>query len=273
MHIFISFSSVDREVARRIEAALALRMPGVSFFLDEKGLTGGAYWTRRLGEEIERADVVLLLVGHRVGPWQQLEYDEALRLSRLTERGDRPRVIPVVMVDYAPGLPFLSTLHQIFTREPTSAESLIAIERALQEAGAGEPPVEAWRRFQPYKGIKLNCTIEPVGNPRKHCSECACPALRRMLPSGVRELDRQVMRCAENDDRVGKGDGDSPFSLPDLNLRAFEARGNGSEVFELVEGALDEVSHRDLHDAACTQRPRRSQTFDSRPSTVRNVLP
>ena len=80
-----------------------------------EGLTGGVYWIPRLSEEVGKADVVLLLLGETIGRWQELEYYEALQLSRLAGRGDRPRIIPVVIAQGpAPGLAFLSTLHQVF---------------------------------------------------------------------------------------------------------------------------------------------------------------
>ena len=34
--------------------------PGLSFFFDERGLTGGVYWIPKLGEELGKADMVLL---------------------------------------------------------------------------------------------------------------------------------------------------------------------------------------------------------------------
>src|SRR5262249_25533656 len=142
----------DRNVARAILAALALKRPELSFFLDERGLTGGAYWISRLAEELARADAVLLLVGTRVGSWQELEYYEALDLSRQPARKGRPRIIPVVIADCAPGLSFLNTIHQIFTSNPLAPESMSAIERALND-GVGSEPVPSWRLFQPYKGL------------------------------------------------------------------------------------------------------------------------
>ena len=122
MRIFISFASKDRETVRRFEAALRGRRPEMSCFLDERGLAGGVYWIPKLGEELGKADVVLLLLGTSIGAWQELEYYEALQLSRQSDRSGRPRIIPVVIVDQpAPGLAFLATLHQIFALEFTSA--------------------------------------------------------------------------------------------------------------------------------------------------------
>ena len=47
---------------RQLEAQLRLRRPEVAFFFDERALTGGVYWIPRLGEELGKADVVLLLL-------------------------------------------------------------------------------------------------------------------------------------------------------------------------------------------------------------------
>ena len=153
LRIFISFASKDRETVRRFEAALRGRRPEMSCFLDERGLTGGVYWIPKLGEELGKADVVLLLLGTSIGPWQELEYYEALQLSHQSGRGGRPRIIPVVIADRsAPGLAFLSTLHQIFALDLTSAPVLLAIENALSAIPATEV-VEPWRRFQPYTGL------------------------------------------------------------------------------------------------------------------------
>jgi uncharacterized protein YjbI with pentapeptide repeats len=153
LRIFISFASKDREAVRRFEAALRSRRPEMSCFLDERGLTGGVYWIPKLGEELGKADVVLLLLGTSIGAWQELEYYEALQLSRQSDRGGRPRIIPVVIADQpAPGLAFLATLHQIFALELTSAPALLAIENALSAIPATEV-MEPWRRFQPYTGL------------------------------------------------------------------------------------------------------------------------
>jgi hypothetical protein len=61
--IFISYASKDRKIVRRFEAALRGRRPGLSCFFDERGLTGGVYWIPKLGEELGKADMVLLLLG------------------------------------------------------------------------------------------------------------------------------------------------------------------------------------------------------------------
>jgi TIR domain len=99
VRVFISFSSRDREAVRQLEAALRLRRPDISCFLDERGLTGGTYWIPRLARELADADVILLLLGETVGRWQELEYYESLQLSRQAARDGRPRIIPVMIAD------------------------------------------------------------------------------------------------------------------------------------------------------------------------------
>jgi TIR domain len=148
--VFISYHTPDREKAEAVGAALSTRRPDSECYLAPRSIVGGAYWVPSLAKAIARADAVLLLAGRRIGPWQELEYYEALRLSR--EQAGRPRLVPVITAEQAPGLPFFAQLQQIFAANPTAPETLDAIERALDE---GLPPdaSPAWSRFQPYKGL------------------------------------------------------------------------------------------------------------------------
>ncbi len=150
MRVFVSHSTGDHEKARSVEAALRARLPGHEWFLAPRNVGGGAWWVPKLATEIADSDAVLFLAGQRIGPWQQLEYYEALRLSR--EHAGRPRLIPVVIADQAPGLPFFAQLHHIFATDPTERETLSAIERALDDTLPADA-TPAWRRFQPYKGL------------------------------------------------------------------------------------------------------------------------
>jgi len=148
--VFISYHTPDQDKARALEAALRARRPGLACYLAPRAIVGGAYWVSSIAEALAGADAVLFLAGRTIGPWQELEYYEALRLTR--ERAGRPRVVPVVTADQAPGLPFFAQLHQIFAANPTAPVTLEAIERALDDS---LPPDKspAWPRFQPYKGL------------------------------------------------------------------------------------------------------------------------
>ncbi|MCC8948171.1 toll/interleukin-1 receptor domain-containing protein [Bradyrhizobium sp. Arg62] len=153
MRIFISFSSRDREVARRLDAALRNRRPDLTYIFDEGRLQGGDYWIPELGGEVGKAEAVILLLGRSIGKWQELEYYEALQLSRRRERHGRPRIVPVAITgEPTAGLPFLATLHQIRSADPGSEATLTAIERALDAAATAEDS-ESWKRFEPYKGL------------------------------------------------------------------------------------------------------------------------
>jgi tetratricopeptide (TPR) repeat protein len=149
MRVFISYHNPDGAVAHAVEDALALQRPGTECYLALRRNIAGAYWLARLADEISASDAVLFLAGPRIGPWQELEYYEALRLSR--SGAGRPRLVPVVMASPAPGLPFFAQLHQIFATEPTAPDAIAAILRALDESLPETE--ERWRHFQPYKGL------------------------------------------------------------------------------------------------------------------------
>ena len=129
MKLFISYHSSDQKIAQALDAALVLQRPGTECYLAPRSNVAGAYWLPRLAEEIAEADAVLLLAGTQIGQYQELEYYEALRLSR--SGSGRPRLVPVVMAPQAPGLPFFAQLHQIVATNPTTPEHLAAIVRAL----------------------------------------------------------------------------------------------------------------------------------------------
>ena len=150
MLVFISYHTPDQDKANAVVAALKLRRPGLECYLAPRNITGGAWWVPGIAEAVARADAVLFLAGRRIGPWQELEYYEALRLSR--KGTGRPRLIPVVFAEQAPGLPFFAQLHRISTADLVARDTLDAIERALDDALPADA-TPAWQRFQPYKGL------------------------------------------------------------------------------------------------------------------------
>ena len=60
MHVFISYSRKNKDIATHIAEQLDLR--GANVFIDYKRLLAGQDWTDRLAKEIEKADVVLFLM-------------------------------------------------------------------------------------------------------------------------------------------------------------------------------------------------------------------
>jgi hypothetical protein len=149
MRIFISYQTLDGAIAKSIADGIKAQRPNAETFFAPETLSAGAYWLPRLAQEIKDSHAVLLLIGKRVGKWQELEYLEAVRLARDT---GKPLIVPVVMGDYAPGLPFFDQYHRLFFREPASKEALVAILKALDGApGDGAPPL--WAQFNPYRGL------------------------------------------------------------------------------------------------------------------------
>jgi len=149
VRIFVSYHTPDHDEADRLCAALSARSPGLDLYFAPAQNTLGAYWLPRLGEELQASDAVLLVLGDKVGPWQELEYYEAMRLSR---RSRRPLIVPVVIGKVAPGLQFLDLHHQLFAHRRPLKDVVGAVLRALDgvEMPEREPP---WRRYNPYKGL------------------------------------------------------------------------------------------------------------------------
>jgi hypothetical protein len=150
VRIFISYNTPDRPTAEAVAAALTNAPYGADCFVVPRSVAAGAYWVPRLAQEIERSDAMVFLAGGKIGPWQELEYYEALRLSR---ECNRPRLIPVVLAPKAPGLLFFPHLHQIFNPDPVAADGMAAIIGQALADGVVADEEPAWQRFRPYKGL------------------------------------------------------------------------------------------------------------------------
>lgn len=149
MRVFLSYSTPDHETADRIRHALAQQRPGMDIYFAPLRNDAGAYWIARLDDELAQADAVLLLLGHRVGPWQELEYFEALRHHRLA---GRPLIVPLVLVDSAPALPFLEQLHRLSVDNHAFDEVIALALQALDGADMVETTPQ-WRLVNPYRGL------------------------------------------------------------------------------------------------------------------------
>ena len=200
MRIFLSYQSRDIGHAERMAEGLRRQRPDIDVFLDARVLSAGAYWVPALADEVAKADAVVLLVGQRIGPWQELEYYEALRLSRAPGRNGRPIIVPVIMERQAPGLSFFDQLHHIFASDPAGPDALAAVLGGL----AGATPagvVPAWKRFNPYKGLPALTSADAAfffgreeltaGNSR-----CAASRSREGADADRRFGGRQVVRRA-----------------------------------------------------------------------------
>jgi hypothetical protein len=147
---FLSYNSKDLSQALRLEAALRGAEPDAAIYIAPKNLRAGRYWLPALTMEIAQATAFILLVGDNdLGPWQVLEYYEAL--DRRVKEPSFPLVVVLSNGKAAPGLPFLRHLHWIVT-DHLSAEHTVA--RILDAtAGAASHSGELWRYSAPYRGL------------------------------------------------------------------------------------------------------------------------
>jgi hypothetical protein len=91
----------------------------------------------------------VLLVGEKgLGPWEVIEYYEAL--DRRVKQHDFPIVLVLLDGQPAPELPFLRQLHWIISADPASEKSIQVMDAA---AGGGALPGELWRHTAPYRGL------------------------------------------------------------------------------------------------------------------------
>ena len=147
---FLSFNSSDRALAEGLKASIERKDAGSRVFFDATSLRAGGYWQPALAKEIAEADAFVLLVGEKgLGPWQALEYYEAL--DKRVRSPEFPVVLMLLDGQAAPGLPFLRQLHWIVTADPTSEKDVARLIDAA--AGSGAQPGELWRYTSPYRGL------------------------------------------------------------------------------------------------------------------------
>lgn len=148
---FLSYNSQDPGLIRRLEQALRRKDPDAKIFFAPKGLRAGGLWLPELAKKIAEATAFVLLVGEKgIGPWQAMEYYEAL--DRRVKQHDFTVVLVLLDGQAAPGLPFLRQLHWVITADPASEKSLAQLMDAA--AGSGAPPGEMWRHTAPYRGLQ-----------------------------------------------------------------------------------------------------------------------
>jgi TIR domain len=149
-HWFLSYNSQDLGLMQSLESALRRKDPVAKIFFAPKSLRTGGLWLPELAREIAEATAFVLLVGEKgIGPWQAMEYYEAL--DRRVKGHDFPVVLMLIAGQPAPGLPFLRQLHWVITTDPASEKSLAQLMDAA--AGGSAPPKELWRHTAPYRGL------------------------------------------------------------------------------------------------------------------------
>jgi formylglycine-generating enzyme required for sulfatase activity len=147
---FLSYNSQEQQLVEKIERGLRRKDPDASIVVAPKSMRAGGMWLPELARAIAEATVFVLIVGEKgIGPWQTMEYYEAL--DRHVKQHDFPVVVILSEGQPAPGLPFLRHLHWVITLDPASDKSLAQVMDAA--AGGGAPPGELWRHTAPYRGL------------------------------------------------------------------------------------------------------------------------
>ena len=147
---FLSYHSTDEAVAARLKAAIERKDSTSRVFFAPTHMRAGGAWSAQLAEEIAEATAFILLIGERVGPWQVLEYDEALD-KWAKAPSDFPLIVVLLEGQIAPGLPFLRQLHWIITPDPAAEKDLGRLFDSAK--GKGSRPGELWRFTSPYRGL------------------------------------------------------------------------------------------------------------------------
>jgi hypothetical protein len=148
---FLSYHSSDQAVAEQLKAAIEHKDSASQVFFAPTGMRAGGSWTVQLAQEIARANAFILLIGKRVGPWQVLEYDEALD-KWASSASAFPLIVILLEGHNAPGLPFLRRLHWITTPNPASDKDIGRLFDAASDRGSS--PSELWRHTSPYRGLE-----------------------------------------------------------------------------------------------------------------------
>src|SRR4029077_2973556 len=141
---FLSYNSQYLALMQSVEAALRRKDPDAEVFFALTSLRAGGFWLPELAKGITEATAFVLLVGDKgLGPWQVIEYYEAL--DRRVEQPDFPVVLVLLDGAPAPCLPFVRQLHWIVAADPASSVAQI-MDAA---AGGGAQPGELWRHTAP----------------------------------------------------------------------------------------------------------------------------
>jgi formylglycine-generating enzyme required for sulfatase activity len=147
---FLSYHSPDQALAERLKAAIERKDSASRVFFAPTHMRAGGSWSAQLAQEIAAATTFILLIGTEVGPWQVLEYDEALD-KWAKSPSDFPLIVVLLEGQTAPGLPFLRRLHWIITPDPSSEKDVGRLFDAA--AGGGTSRGDLWRYTSPYRGL------------------------------------------------------------------------------------------------------------------------
>lgn len=148
---FLSYTSQDFAVTQALKGGLQGREPDAQIFFAPESMRAGGFWLPQLAEEIASSTAFALLVGETgIGPWQVMEYYEAL--DRRVKEPDYPVILILSAKRPAPGLPFARQLHWVLTEDPISDATIGKLIAAA--SGRATRPGELWRHTRPYRGLE-----------------------------------------------------------------------------------------------------------------------
>ena len=151
---FLSYTSQDFALIQSLKAALQRREAGSHVFLAPESMRAGGFWQQQLADEIAQSNAFVFLVGETgIGPWQVMEYYEAL--DRRAKEPDYPLIVilsEITSKRAAPGLPFVRQLHWVLTEDPASEATVGKLIDAA--SGPVTRPNELWRYTRPYRGLE-----------------------------------------------------------------------------------------------------------------------
>src|SRR5260370_6434577 len=120
---FLSYNSQELALMQAFEAALRRKDADARFFFAPKNLRAGGFWLPELAQEIAEATAFILLVGEKgIGPWQAMEYYEAL--DRRVEERAFPGVLFLLVRQPTPGPRLLRPQHYAITPHAPSQTNL-----------------------------------------------------------------------------------------------------------------------------------------------------
>jgi formylglycine-generating enzyme required for sulfatase activity len=151
---FLSYTSQDFALMQALKAAVQRRDADAHIFFAPDSMRAGGFWQQQLADEIAQSTAFVLLVGETgVGPWQVMEYYEAL--DRRAKEPDYPLILILsekTVKRAAPGLPFVRQLHWVLTEDPASEAT---VGKLIDSAsGPATRPRELWRYTRPYRGLE-----------------------------------------------------------------------------------------------------------------------
>lgn len=89
--VFISHSRADEQVARALKSTL--EKTGATVWLASDAITPGDRWADAISDRLQKASVVLLLIGRDPSEWVRDEWSQALRFATAQDK----QIIPVLL--------------------------------------------------------------------------------------------------------------------------------------------------------------------------------